>query len=281
MTVRATFCALLACLGLATAAIAPAGLARAEPVNALAGQGAALPGGAGSVGLLPGWREPGGRHMAGLAVTLAPGWKTYWRAPGEAGIPPEFDWTGSRNVARVALHWPRPIVFDQAGITSIGYADEMILPLEIVPSDPSAPIDLNGEVTLGVCRDICIPVSARFSLRLDPAGAADPRIRGALDRRPERLRGQVTCEVAVISDGLRLTAALPTDWDGVEALVVEHPDPHVWVSQAEVSREGRQVAAAVDMVPPSGAAFALDRSTLRFTMIAGDRVGETMGCTGN
>jgi DsbC/DsbD-like thiol-disulfide interchange protein len=281
MSDQSTIGSILLCLGLAVASIAPAHLARAEPVNAPPGQGAALPGGAGSVGLLSGWREPGGRHMAGLAVTLAPGWKTYWRAPGEAGIPPEFDWSGSRNVARVAVHWPRPIVFDQAGITSIGYADEMILPLEIVPTDPSAPIDLNGEVTLGVCRDICIPVSARFALRLDAPGAADPRIRGALDRRPERLHGQVTCGVAAISDGLRLTAVVPSDWEGVEALVVELPDPQVWVSQAEVSREGPMVAAVVDLVPPSGGAFALDRSTLRFTMIAGGRVAETTGCTAN
>jgi DsbC/DsbD-like thiol-disulfide interchange protein len=261
------------------AAIATPAPARAEAVRGDSSEGALLPGGAGSVGLLPGWREPGGRHMAGLVVTLAPGWKTYWRAPGEAGIPPEFDWSGSQNVARVAVHWPRPIVFDQAGMTSIGYADEMVLPLEITPSDPSAPVDLNGEVTLGVCRDICIPVSARFALRLDAPGAADPRIRGALDRRPEQLRGQVTCRVAGISDGLRLTAVLPSDWDGVEALVVELADPLVWVSQAEVSRQGRAVSAVVDLVPPSGGAFALDRSTLRFTMIAGGRVGETTGCT--
>jgi DsbC/DsbD-like thiol-disulfide interchange protein len=251
--------------------------------NAVAGEAqavAALPGGAGRIGLLPGWREEDGRHLGGVIVTLAPGWKTYWRAPGEAGIPPVFDWSGSRNLARVAVHWPRPIVFDLAGMTSIGYAEELVLPLEIVPADPSLPVDVNVELTLGVCRDICVPVTARFATRLEGPGGADARIRAALDSRPEPLRGAVTCRVAPIADGLRLEAVLPSDWPSVEAVAVEVADASVWVSQPEVSRAGGWVTAMVDIVPPAGAPFALDRSSLRFTMIGGGDVVEAIGCKG-
>ncbi len=61
-----------------------------------------------SVDLLAGWREPDGSRIAAIAIDLAPGWYTYWRIPGEAGIAPRFDWSRSRNLASVAAEWPRP-----------------------------------------------------------------------------------------------------------------------------------------------------------------------------
>ena len=65
--------------------------------------------------IAPGWRE-GNTHVAGLTIRLAPGWKTYWRAPGDAGIPPGFNWSGSSNVAGVRVQFPVPSVFTQSGI---------------------------------------------------------------------------------------------------------------------------------------------------------------------
>ena len=70
--------------------------------------------------LLPGWRMENGHQMAGLSLTLSPGWKTYWRSPGEAGIPPLFDWSGSDNIASVRLHWPSPSVFHTNGMHMAG-----------------------------------------------------------------------------------------------------------------------------------------------------------------
>ena len=62
--------------------------------------------------VLPGWRTPSGTWMAALHLTLSPGWKTYWRVPGEAGIPPLFDIAASTNIAALAVHWPTPHVFE-------------------------------------------------------------------------------------------------------------------------------------------------------------------------
>ncbi|MFY8145805.1 MAG: protein-disulfide reductase DsbD domain-containing protein, partial [Rhodobacter sp.] len=59
-----------------------------------------------SAEVLPGWRTEQGTHMAALRLTLAPGWKTYWRSPGDAGIPPLFNWSGSQNLSGVRVHWP-------------------------------------------------------------------------------------------------------------------------------------------------------------------------------
>ena len=110
---------------------------------------------------------------AGLRILLEDGWKTYWRSPGDAGIPPQMDWTGSTNVASVAVRWPAPHRFSTLGIETLGYKGEIVLPIEVKPERPGEPISLRGKVDLLVCSDICVP--AAHHLRLDlPAGAAAP-----------------------------------------------------------------------------------------------------------
>ena len=60
--------------------------------------------------LLRGWRVENGNHISGLKITLSPGWKTYWKQPGETGLVPHFDWTGSKNVSAVKVLWPHPSI---------------------------------------------------------------------------------------------------------------------------------------------------------------------------
>ena len=81
--------------------------------------------------IIQGWTLPDGRMVAGLDLQLQPGWKTYWRAPGDAGIPPQFDWSRARNVGRIDITWPTPHVFHQNGMRSIGYKDHVVIPLHI------------------------------------------------------------------------------------------------------------------------------------------------------
>ena len=78
----------------------------------------------------------GARHRAGVEIRLERGWKTYWRYPGDAGVPPRFDWTGSENLASAAIRWPAPrLIVDETGMKSIGYHDDVIFPVAIVPID--------------------------------------------------------------------------------------------------------------------------------------------------
>ncbi|EKV28884.1 Cytochrome c-type biogenesis protein DsbD, protein-disulfide reductase [Caenispirillum salinarum AK4] len=108
---------------------------------------------------------------AGLDIRLDNGWKTYWRSPGDAGIPPAMDWTGSENVAAVAVRWPVPRRFSTLGIETLGYKNEVVLPLDVKPERPGEPVLLRGRIDLLVCSDICVPAS--HTVRLDlPAGAA-------------------------------------------------------------------------------------------------------------
>lgn len=232
----------------------------------------------------PGWQTPAGSHMTALDLQLQPGWKTYWRAPGDAGIPPGFDWAGSENLASVALHWPSPQVFDLNGMRSIGYHDQLVLPMEVTAIDPARPVTVRLSVEIGICKDICLPARVTVSGKVFGKGAPDPAINASLALRPltadEAGLGQITCRVAPIKDGVRLTADLDLPRLGMdaEAVVFETTDRTVWVSEAAALRQAGNLTAMSDLVGPSGQPFALERRGVTITVISGDKSVEITGC---
>jgi DsbC/DsbD-like thiol-disulfide interchange protein len=231
----------------------------------------------------PGWQMENGSRMAAVRLTLAPGWKTYWRSPGDAGIPPSFDWSGSDNVASVRFHWPAPVVFDTAGMRTIGYHDRLVLPVEITPQDPARSIRLAVRVSLGICDTICIPAVVDLVADLDNPGAADPEITAALDARatPAAEAGvtAVSCRITPIKDGLRLEARLRLPDPGLpEVVAFETADPAVWVAASVSRREGDDLVSMTELVPPEGAPFALDRSGVIMTILAPGSAIEVKGC---
>lgn len=233
--------------------------------------------------LLPGWRMQNGHQMAALHLVLAPHWKTYWRAPGQAGIPPDFDWSGSQNLKGVILHWPSPEVIVLNGMQSIGYLDQLVLPLEIIPIDPAQPVDLDLAATLGVCEDICLPATIALQVSLSGNGQSVPMIDAALADGP--ITGEaagvtnLTCAVEPIADGLRLEARLTMPRQGQpETMVVEVSDPDVWVAEAASTRTSEVLTGITDLVPNSSAPFVLDRSGVTVTVIGQDHSVEIKGC---
>lgn len=237
-----------------------------------------------SARLLPGWRQPDGTHLAGLELVLAQGWKTYWRAPGDAGIPPRFDWSGSDNLSGVAISWPVPRVFDQNGMRSIVYADRVVLPLHVRPARGGADVRISARIDLGVCEDICIPAQVSVAGVL-PADARrpDPAIAAALAARPlsaeEADVSAVTCVLAPAQDGLGLRVEVEMPGArGVKAAVIETADPHVWVSEPALSAAAGRLAAESRLVHVDGNAFALDRDGVRVTLLDGASAVDIRGC---
>lgn len=233
--------------------------------------------------LLGGWQQGDGSHMAALRIDLAPGWKTYWRSPGEAGIPPSFDWSGSENLVSVQPLWPTPTVFYLNGMRSIGYHDRLVLPLEVRAGDSSRPVVLNARIDIGICRDICLPAQLKVTAWLDPPGANDPAIRASLAALPRTgteagLRA-ASCAVEPIADGLRITAtlSLPRQGDG-EVVAFETGDPSIWVAESHAERDGAWLVATTDLVAPSGKPFALDRSDMVLTVLSDRGAIEIDGC---
>ena len=109
----------------------------------------------------------------GLEFKLQPGWKIYWRSPGDAGYPPRIDWQKSENVASARLEWPAPKRFSVLGLETLGYKDEVILPLKVEPVEPGKPIVLRADISYLTCDEICVPHQVKLGLDL-PAAAAKP-----------------------------------------------------------------------------------------------------------
>jgi DsbC/DsbD-like thiol-disulfide interchange protein len=233
--------------------------------------------------LLEGWTTDHGTRMAAFSVTLAPGWKTYWRTPGDAGIPPLFDWSASENLASVRYHWPTPEVFRTAGYLTIGYHDGMLLPVEVTAIDPAQPVTLRATVDMGVCRDICLPAMLQVDAVLTVDGVNSPAIKAALRAQPQAAGaaglGGISCAVDATADGLRLTATMDLPPQGPdETVVFESGMAEVWASEAISSRAGRVLTASADLVAPSRAPFALDRSRVVLTVIGDGQAVEIRGC---
>lgn len=155
-----------------------------------------------------------GAWSAGIEIELADGWKTYWRMPGESGVPPAFDWSGSSNLQAVELRWPAPRRYhDDAGET-IGYAGRVVFPLTVRPVDGARPVELSLGLRYAVCKDICIPARAQVREVLaddgiSPAGAGVIERFEALVPTAEASGLDVTSvTLAETEDGPRLTVGL-------------------------------------------------------------------------
>jgi DsbC/DsbD-like thiol-disulfide interchange protein len=116
----------------------------------------------------------GGRRFAGVQIDLSPGWKTYWRVPGESGVPPVFDWSGSANLKTAQVLFPAPARLHDEGGEAIGYEGEVVFPVEVAASDPAEPVLLKLALHFAVCQAICIPAEATLSATLPAAPAAAP-----------------------------------------------------------------------------------------------------------
>jgi DsbC/DsbD-like thiol-disulfide interchange protein len=167
-------------------------IAPALYLNALAADG--LPPGAsswdgdtrGAVRLVAGAAQNGGPLRAGVEVRLADGWKTYWRYPGDSGVPPVFDFSKSENIKSVSILWPAPHRFAYEGGASIGYKGDVIFPVHVVPNDPARPARLRLTIEYAVCEKLCIPAHGQAELTLVSAPSPyDARLAAAEARTPK------------------------------------------------------------------------------------------------
>ncbi len=111
--------------------------------------------------------------LFGLEFQLAENWKVYWRSPGDAGYPPTSQWLGSENVSEAQMLWPAPHRFSVLGFETLGYKNEVVLPIAVTPKHYGEPVKLAGEVDFLACAEICIPMLVNLSLEL-PGGPAAP-----------------------------------------------------------------------------------------------------------
>ena len=110
---------------------------------------------------------------AGIEIKLQPGWHTYWRYPGDSGVPPRFDFSGSDNVRSAKVRYPAPLLFSDGSGQSIGYSDNVIFPVQVVPRDAGKPVILRLKLDYAVCEKLCIPAEGRAELPLAAGPSAN------------------------------------------------------------------------------------------------------------
>lgn len=187
------------------------------------------------VELLSGGKRDG-KWLAGLSIKLAPEWKTYWRMPGQSGIPPQFDWSASQNVKSVAVGYPVPGRFADGSGEIIGYHDEVVFPLVVDPLRADQPVMLRIVALFGVCRDICIP--ARHELSLDLLTAA-PDTRVAVWQQRVPVAGVAVEDAKLDGEGGTITLVLALAGEPQDIFVEQEsgayfgrpepgPDSYMW-----------------------------------------------------
>ncbi len=129
--------------------------------------------------------EDGAVLRAGIEIKLDPGWKTYWRYPGDSGVPPRFDFTGSDNLRNVQVLWPAPHRLTDESGTSIGYKDTVLFPLHVTASDPSKPVRLKLKLDYAICEKLCVPAQGAGELTLAGNGGEDAAIMAAEQHVPK------------------------------------------------------------------------------------------------
>jgi len=124
---------------------------------------------------------------AGIELKMDTGWKTYWRHPGDSGVPPRFEFGGSRNVKDIQVSWPAPVRFADGGGMSVGYTTQVVLPLRVIPLDPLAPATVRLRLVYAVCEKLCVPEDAELELTLDTTEPShEAALRASEARVPKR-----------------------------------------------------------------------------------------------
>lgn len=225
-------------------------------------------------------------YRSAVEIKLNPGWKTYWRYPGDSGVPPAFDFSKSENVKSATVLFPAPMLFeDGAGGHSIGYKNGVLLPVHVVPNDPKKPAVLRAKVDYAVCEKLCVPADANLELTLPGTDSATDSTVGAA----EALLPKTT---AIGDSGaLAIRAARKEAGEGKPKIVVDVAAP---AGAAPVLyAEGPDAKWALPLPEPvAGApaglqrfAFELDGlppgesgkgATLRLTAVAGDKAVEAL-----
>src|SRR3954471_16274419 len=230
-----------------------------------------------AVRLLAGSRS-GAVLLGGIAFQLEPGWKTYWRNPGDSGVPPRFDFSKSENIEAVTVLWPAPRKFDDgAGGHSLGYRDQIVLPLRIVAKHADKPVTLRADIDYAVCEKICIPVQAFAELPFTSvASTEDSPLFAALETVPKpatigdpnplsirdiKRDGKSTVLVDVVSPEAKEVS-----------LLVEGPTPDWSLPVPELLNDSppgvKRFAFELEGLPPGANP---EGAALKLTLLGGDR----------
>lgn len=214
---------------------------------------------------------------AALEVLLKKGWKTYWRSPGESGIPPQFDFSMSSNVSSVTVKYPVPTYFTGIGGKTVGYKDRVVFPVEIKTTSTDVPTVLNMNLIIGVCGVVCIPVQANISVT-EP-GISSPSFEvtrtlneasWSLPTMPKQDFRVVEAKFQENQPNMLAIESIVDENASVVDLHVEGPAGWYLLPAKLTSREGNKAQFLLDVTDIPDDAV-LTETKLRFTLVADGR----------
>jgi DsbC/DsbD-like thiol-disulfide interchange protein len=221
--------------------------------------------------------------LAGVQLRMEEGWKTYWRNPGDSGVPPNFDWTGSKNLKSAEVLFPAPHRFDDAGGTAIGYSSDVLFPVRLTPERDGEPIELNLAFSYGLCKDLCIPNEVSLSLAV-PADAGQGEallLDAALAQVPKPARTGLLPAISGVeakldgdAPGLVVDTVFPPGATGTD-LLIDGGDVFVPAPASVGAPMDGKERFAVTFASPAEAA-AIKGKTLRLTLVSDQGSTETM-----
>jgi len=237
-----------------------------------------------SVDIIRGWRQSDDIHIAAINIKLEDGWKTYWRVPGIGGIAPILNWEKSKNIKNISQIWPTPNIYNEYGLQTIGYKDELLLPLQIQPIDKKQPIHLSITIDFGICSDVCVPIQTAVEERLpERTSIGKKNILDTLEK--AILSGKkspfkiVKCNIVPIKDGFEVNAFFEglASFDKDTLGVVEYPvKQNGWINQKASLVSGNQLNVHATVYNKS--IHFIDRSDLTLTIFTKNKAFEFDGC---
>lgn len=211
----------------------------------------------------------------GLRVRLAPGWKFYWRTPGEGGVPPQFDWSGSQNLKSAQVAWPAPHRIAIGDTDLFGYVDEVVLPVSVTPKNAGTAIDLALRIEFGICKDICILREDHLQHHIAATPVPDPQGAALLAawraRVPQPAAGAGIALVSRMAKQGKLTLVLSSTTPLHKPDLFVEGSPDAWFGRPAVTlaKDGREARFVLSVTPPEAAA-----GPLTLTLVDGARAAE-------
>jgi DsbC/DsbD-like thiol-disulfide interchange protein len=186
-----------------------------------------------------------GKIRGALQIEPKPGWITYWKEPGDTGIPPQISFGAAPDISLDRLSYPVPKRIDNGALRDIGYDQPVALPFELTARDPTKPITLTASAFIGLCRNICIPFQAEFTLPIGPTNGT-PAEEAMIIARAEALLPEPPSESFAVThyvmtqggDVLRLTLQLPEGAPNGVQVIVSGPQGHVLLDGINAQRTG-------------------------------------------
>jgi DsbC/DsbD-like thiol-disulfide interchange protein len=233
-----------------------------------------------AVRLIAGSAKPDAASLrAGVEIKLAPGWHTYWRYPGDSGVPPRFDFSGSQNLRSARPHYPAPHLYTDETGNALGYKDDVIFPVTVTPQQVGQPVVLRMKIEYAICDKLCVPAEGQAELRLAGGGSAnDAALKAAEARVPKPVAAsQLGLSLRRLDDADKPVIAVDLKAPAGAQVFVEGPTPE-WALPVPQAASGapagyRRFDFALDGLPPG--VSPKGHFDLTFTVVEGDEAYET------